>query len=410
MDPYTVREDFPIFSTGIVYLDNAATSQKPSQVIEAISEYYRRFNSNVHRGTYRIALETTEAYEDAHRILASLIRARNGDEIVFGGGTTSLLNALARSLSIQLGEGDELLITIAEHHSNILPWARIAKRRKAQLVVTDVREDGTIDLEDMESKVDSRTRIMAVTHVSNVTGAETPLREVSRLAHEVGALLIVDGAQAAPHIPLDVGGLGADFYVFSGHKMLGPSGIGVMWGRHDLLEDLEPPEVGGGIIRSVKLRPDVGELKLNVSYLDVPWRLEAGTPNIEGAVGLTEAAKYLMRIGLENIREHEGRLVRAAEEKLAGIRGVKIVGPRRTDRSMISFVVQGKHGYYNPHAMAGFLSSRNIAVRSGHHCAQPLVERLGFSQGTVRASFYLYNTIEDVEALVSAIRDFVGGG
>lgn len=383
-------QDFPLLSRQsngkpFRYLDNSATSQKPRAVIEAMSSYYGSFNANVHRGIYRIAQEATLEYEKAHDVVAQFIGGQ-AEEVIFTRGTTDSLNLLAFSLAKQLREGDEILLTEMEHHSNIVPWQQVAKERKAILKYIPVSEEGTLLMEKAREMITTKTRIVSVTHISNVLGSINPVQEVASLAHEVGALLIVDAAQSIPHMPIDVTNLGCDFLAFSGHKMLGPMGIGVLWGRKQLLEDLEPYQYGGDMIREVRFD--------GATWNDLPWKFEAGTPNVPGALGLMKAIEYLQDIGMENIQQHTSEVTKYAQEELQKIPGLVILGPARRG-PLVAFTMAGIH----PHDIAELLDKENIAIRAGHHCAMPLHKKLGLG-GSTRASFSIYNTKEDVDALV----------
>lgn len=409
-----IRGDFPILSnTGLVYLDNAATSQKPVQVINAVKRFYETSNANIHRGVYRLSIESTMLYEEAHRVVAGFINARGMEEVVFARNTTELFNLLALSVSNMIREGDEIVTTVMEHHSSLLPWFRVAKRRNARLKLVKLDDGLQLDVGDLQEKITRRTRVVVVTHVSNVLGVENPIAEISSISRDYGALLVVDGAQSVPHMPVRVDELGADVLIFSAHKMLGPTGVGVMWARRDLLEELEPPTLGGDMVESVRLLSvnEGGEPELKVVYNELPWRFEAGTPNVAGAVGLAEAIRYLERVGMERILAHEQELTRYMVGRLAELGdGVKIVGPENPGRRLgiVSFVVRRGDGkVYDPFAVAGYLASKNIAVRAGFHCAQPLHDYLGLRKGTVRASVYLYNDRDDVDKMVDQLASLI---
>ncbi len=400
-DVEKVREDFPILSRAIsgrrlIYFDNAATTQRPRQVIEAVRRFYEEHNANVHRGLHTLSQEASELYEEAHEVLAKFIGASGMEEVAFLAGTTDALNAVADGWACRnLGPDDRIVTTVMEHHSNMLPWRRAAQRTGAELVYVDVTEDGMLRWDQLENAINERTRLVAITGMSNVTGQIVDVAEVAKLAHEVDAVLVVDGAQAVPHLPVNVRQAGIDFLAFSGHKMLGPTGIGVLYGRRDLLERMDPPRVGGGMISDVTLE--------GAEWADLPWRLEAGTPHIAGAVGLAEAAKYLMDLGMEAVREHERRLtelaLRLIEDRLP--EDVEVYGPRDVEErgGIVTFNVRG----LDPHMTASMLDSFGIAVRSGLHCAHPLHRRMGAAEGTVRASFYVYNTEDEVRTFVDAL-------
>jgi cysteine desulfurase/selenocysteine lyase len=399
LDPYEIRKDFPILSAGVVYLDNAATSQKPRQVIEAVARFYESMNANIHRGIHRLSREATEAYEGAHEVVARFINARSWREVVFVRNATEAINLVAYSWGLSnLREGDEVVITVMEHHSNMVPWLAVSRMKGARVKVVGLKGDYTLDYEELERALSGRTRIVAVTQASNVLGTIVDVRRVAKLAHEVDALCLVDGAQSVPHMPVDVRALECDFLAFSGHKMLGPTGIGVLWGREELLEGMEPFLYGGDMIREVRYRG--GEIE--ASWNELPWKFEAGTPNIAGGVGLAEAVKYLQRVGMEEVRRHEEELAKYALKRLSEVEGVELYGPKPELRcGIVPFNVKG----LDPHTVAALLDQRGIAVRSGFHCAQPLHEYLGLTEGTVRASFYLYNVKEEVDALAEALEE-----
>jgi len=402
LDVETVRKDFPIFQRTVrgkrlIYLDSAATSQKPQCVIDAEREFYEQYNANVHRGAYLIAEEATAAYESAREKVAKFINAPNKDCIVFTRGTTEAINLVAYSWGLaNLREGDEILLTEMEHHSNIVPWQLIAERTGAKIKVVPITDDGLLDMDAFERLLTERVKIVAVTHVSNVLGTINPVHEICRKAHEVGAVVLVDGAQAAPHLPVDVQAIGCDFYALSGHKMCGPTGVGALYGRKELLEAM-PPFLGGGeMIRTVTFE--------RTTFNDVPYKFEAGTPPIAQAVGLGVAVDYLTKIGIERIRAHEVELVTYALERLREIDDITIYGaaPPEQRGGVIAFNI----GNIHPHDLATFLDAHGICIRAGHHCAQPLMRRLNVA-ATARASFYLYNTPDEIDALVEALQQAV---
>lgn len=406
LDPYVIRRDFPIFARKVhgkplIYFDNAATSQRPVQVIEAVDSFYRSQNANIGRSVHELALTATEAYEASRKIVAAFIGARP-EELVFTKNATESINIAAYSLlaSGHLRSGDEIIVTRMEHHSNLLPWVRVARLAGAKVRVVEVDDEGRLDMGDLQRKLSDKTRVVAVTHVSNVTGVVNPVREICEEAHSRGALCLVDGAQSVPHMRVDVGRIGADFLAFSGHKMLGPMGIGGLFVRRELAEKLEPPFPGGGAISLV----DCGEDGCSAEWLEPPHKFEAGTPNVAGAVGLSVAVEYLERVGMVEVEEHERRLTERALEVLQNL-GLKVYGPLEVrDRvGVVSFNIEG----LTPHEVAQLLDSEGVAVRSGHHCALPLVKRLGAPLGTVRASFYLYNTLEEIEAFEGILRKVV---
>jgi cysteine desulfurase/selenocysteine lyase len=385
----------------LVYLDSAATSQKPRAVLEALQRYYEEYNANVHRGLYRIAERATLAYEEARAKVAAFVGARP-EELVFTRGTTEAINLVAYAWGDAfVRAGDEVLVTEMEHHSNLVPWQLLAQRRGARLRVLRVRpEDGTLDLDALDRLLTERTRIVAVAHQSNVVGTINPVREICERAHAAGAVVLVDGAQSVPHMPVRVEELGCDFLAFSGHKMCGPTGIGALWGRRELLEAMPPFHGGGEMIERVELERS--------TYKDPPHRFEAGTPNIADAIALGVAVEYLQTVGMDAVREHEKALVRYALAQLAEVRGVRVYGPKDPELrgGALAFTLEGVH----PHDVAQVLDEQGVCVRAGHHCAQPLHRALGLA-ATARASVYLYNTPEDIDALVRGlerVRAFFG--
>ncbi|HVR06962.1 MAG TPA: cysteine desulfurase [Thermoanaerobaculia bacterium] len=399
-----VRADFPLLAQSIhgrplVYLDNAATSQKPRAVIEAVAGCYRDYYANVGRGVHRLAQLTTGARERARETVRAFLGAAAAEEIVFVRGTTEAINLVAqsygRSRRTGLDAGDEVLVTAMEHHSNLVPWQLLCEERGAALRVVPIDRRGELDLAALGRLLSPRTRIVAVTHVSNVLGTINPVAEIADMVHRRGAVLVVDGAQAAPHLTVDVGLLGCDFYAFSGHKVYGPSGIGALYGRAELLAEMPPWQGGGGMIETVRFE--------GTTYAPPPQRFEAGTPNIEGAIGLAAALDYLTNLGQNAVAVWEGRLLQRAVELLSAIQGVRLVHLERKTGAreragLLSFVVEGVH----PHDVATVLDGLGIAVRAGHHCAQPLMEVLELP-ATTRASFGLYNTLDEVAALAAAV-------
>jgi len=399
LDMKAIRQDFLIFGRKVrgkqlIYLDSAATSQKPKCVIDAEREFYERYNANVHRGAYLIAEEATAAYESAREKVAKFINAPSKDCIVFTRGTTEAINLVAYSWGwANLREGDEILLTEMEHHSNIVPWQLIAERTGAKIKVVPITDDGLLDMDAFERLLTEQVKIVAVTHVSNVLGTINPVGEICLKAHEIDAVVLVDGAQAAPHLPVDVQAIGCDFYALSGHKMCGPTGSGVLYGRKEMLEAM-PPFLGGGeMIRTVTFE--------RTTFNDVPYKFEAGTPAIAQAIGLGAAVDYLTKIGMKRIRAHEVELVAYALERLREIDNITIYGaaPPEQRGGVIAFNISDIH----PHDLATFLDAHGICIRAGHHCAQPLMRRLNVA-ATARASFYLYNTPEEVDALVDALQ------
>jgi cysteine desulfurase/selenocysteine lyase len=403
-DVRQVREDFPILKRRVgdrplVYLDNAATSQKPRQVLDALTEYYEQHNANIHRGVHRLAEEATALYEEARRKVARFLGAPATRSVVFTRGTTESINLVAYAWGRKnLREGDEVVLTESEHHSNLVPWQLAARAAGAKLRFIPVREDGVLDMEAAEQLIGPRTRLVGCIHASNVLGTINPVERLAALAHAHGALMLVDGAQSAPHVPVDVKSLGCDFFAASGHKMLGPTGVGVLWARPELLEEMDPFLGGGEMIREVHLEYS--------TWNDIPYKFEAGTMNIAQAIGLGAAVDYLSGLGMENVREHERHLGEYAYRRLSELEGITIFGPEKDRTGVVAFHLPDVH----PHDLSQLLDEEGIATRSGHHCCQPLMRRLGVA-ATARASFYLYNTEEEVDALVEAVqraREFFG--
>lgn len=399
-----VRDDFPILGIEVnghplIYFDNAATTQRPIQVINAIKEFYETLNANVHRGIHYLSREASELYEGAHETLAKFINA-DFEEVVFTSNTTESINLVAWGWALHhLERGDRIVTTVMEHHSNMLPWRTVAELRGAEVVYADVDDEGLPRMEELESLIDERTRIVAISGMSNVTGAIPDVERAVRAAHQVDAIVLLDGAQMVPHMPVDVRKLDVDFLAFSGHKMLGPTGTGVLYGKKELLEEMRPARPGGGTIRDVTLE--------GVEWAELPWKHEGGTPNIAGGIGLAEAARYLMRVGMDRIREHEKELTRRGLELLSEMSGVIVYGPRDVERrgGILTLNVEGM----DPHMVGALLDAQGIAVRTGLHCAHPLHRRLGAEDGTVRASLYLYNTMEEVERFADVLRSIVEG-
>ncbi|WP_391559432.1 cysteine desulfurase [Robertmurraya sp.] len=398
MNIQDIRSHFPILHQEVngkplVYLDSAATSQKPISVIETLEKYYKEYNSNVHRGVHTLGTKATDAYEGAREKVRRFINAKSTEEIIFTRGATTALNFVAHSYGTDnLREGDEIVITFMEHHANIIPWQQVAKKTGATLKYIPLQEDGTISLDDVRATITSNTKIVSVMKVSNVLGVMNPIKEIAKIAHENGAVMVVDGAQAAPHMKIDVQDLDCDFLAFSGHKMCGPTGIGVLYGKKQHLEKMEPVETGGEMIDFVDLYES--------TWKELPWKFEAGTPIIAGAVGLGAAIDFLEQIGLENIEAHEHKLAAYAMEKLSRIEGMTIYGPK--DPGLRAGVVTFNIDDVHPHDVATVLDAEGIAVRAGHHCAQPLMKWLKAS-ATARASFYLYNTEEEIDKLVEGL-------
>ncbi|MEH7301162.1 MULTISPECIES: cysteine desulfurase [Neobacillus] len=398
MNIQDIRKQFPILDQEVngnplVYLDSSATSQKPLQVIEAVDKYYREINSNVHRGVHTLGTRATDAYEGAREKVRKFINAKSIQEVIFTRGTTTSINTVAASYAAaNLKEGDEIVITYMEHHSNIIPWQQVARRTGAQLKYIPLQEDGTISLDDVRATITANTKVVSVMQVSNVLGVINPVKEIAQIAHENGAIMVVDGAQSAPHMKIDVQDLDCDFLAFSGHKMCAPTGIGVLYGKKHLLENMEPIEFGGEMIDFVQLQES--------TWKELPWKFEGGTPIIAGAIGLGAAIDFLTEIGLENIAEHEHKLAAYALDKMSAVEGMTIYGPLDAAKraGLITFNLTDVH----PHDVATVLDAEGIAVRAGHHCAQPLMRWLKAS-ATARASFYLYNTEEDIDKLVEGL-------
>lgn len=392
----SIRAQFPIlemFVRGkpLIYLDNAATSQKPRSVIDAITRYYQRENANVHRGIHYLSEKITEKYEEVRSKVARYLGARVDCEIVFTRGTTDSINLIAQSYARpRLKPGDEVLTTQMEHHSNLIPWQVVCQQTGAKLKVIPITEEGTLDLTQLDELLTKKTKIVAVVHVSNVLGTINPVTELAKKAHEVGAVVVVDGAQSAPHTPINVQELDCDFFACSGHKMYAPTGIGVLYGKAPLLESMEPYQTGGSMILHVTLE--------KTEYAHTPQKFEAGTPNIEGVIVLGSAIDFLQAIGMHEVCHYEESLVQYAYESLSQIPGVHIWGPKKPRAGVVSFTMDCAH----PHDIGQILDEEGIAIRAGHHCAQPIMDRYGLSS-TARASFAVYNTVDEVNQLVKAI-------
>jgi len=397
LDVMKVRRDFPVIAKAegkrFAYLDSASSSQTPVQVLEAQDAYYFNYRANVHRGMYRMSETATEHFEAVRRKVADLLRAKE-DEIVFTRGATEALNIVARGLAKDLGKGDEVVMTVMEHHANLVPWQQLAREKGFSMKFIPVTKDYLLDMEAAEKMIGPATKVVAVTAASNVLGTVVPIAELAALAHAVGAKIVVDAAQAAGHVGLDVKKLDCDFLAFSGHKMLGPTGTGVLYGKKDLLEKMDPYTFGGDMIREVQWD--------HSTWNEVPWKFEAGTPNVGGVIGLGAAVDYVRLTGIDKIAEHEHMLAAYAIEELRKINGLRIIGPEadapRT--GVVSFEVDGMH----PHDLSTILDAEGVCVRGGHHCAMPLLRELGLMDGTTRASFGLYNTKEEIDLLAAAIR------
>ena len=395
-DVEKVRKDFPILHQMIngkplIYLDNAATSQKPKNVIEAIETYYREYNSNIHRGVHTLSENATETYESSRLKIKNFINANSTKEIVFVRGATEAINLVAQSLGRDsLNENDEIIITELEHHSNIVPWQLLSQQTGAKLKFIPINNKGELIEEEYKKLLNKKTRIVAVGHISNALGTINPIETIITMAHEYDAKVLIDGAQAAPHTLIDVKKLDCDFYVFSGHKVFGPTGVGVLYGKKGLLEKMPPYQGGGDMIKMVSMK--------ETQYNDLPYKFEAGTPNIAGVIGLGAAIDYVNEIGLENISTYENELLNYANQQASEITGLKFIGTARQKASILSFTLDGIH----PHDVGTILNSEGIAIRTGHHCAMPVMEYFKIP-ATSRASFTFYNTHEEIDALIKAI-------
>ncbi len=394
---YRVREDFPILSRKVhgkplVYLDNAATTQKPQAVIDAIVRYYKAENSNVHRGVHTLSEEATELYERARGTVQRFINAADPREIIFVRGTTEGINLVAQTWGrVNIGRGDEIVISAMEHHSNIVPWQILCEQQGAKLRVAPINDDGELLLDEFEKLLGPKTRLVAIVHVSNALGTVNPLGRIIEMAHAAGARVLVDGAQAVPHIAVDVRALDCDFYAFSGHKLYGPTGIGALYGKAELLEAMPPYQAGGDMISSVTFEKTL--------YNRLPHKFEAGTPHVEGSIGFGAAIEYVNSLGLDRIARHEHQLLAYGTERLQAIPGLRLIGTAREKAGVLSFVLDGIH----PHDVGTVLDQEGIAIRTGHHCAQPLMLRFGIP-ATARASLALYNTMEEIDALAAGIQ------
>ncbi|MGB9703567.1 MAG: cysteine desulfurase [Candidatus Micrarchaeales archaeon] len=395
MLPRRIKEDFPILKRKIngknfVYLDNAATSQKPIQVIEKIKEFYSYYNANIHRGIYKVAEEATQMYEESKEKVKDFINAREKSEIVYVRNTTEAINLVALSLGDKIiKKGDKILVSKMEHHSNLVPWQILAKRKRAKLEFVEVK-DYNLDIFDYEKKV-KNAKIVAITHVSNVLGTINDAKTLARIAHENGAIFLLDGAQSVPHMKVNVKNIDCDFLAFSGHKMLAPFGIGVLYGKREMLEEMEPLFGGGDMIKECTF--------LKCSWNELPYKFEAGTQNVEGAIGLSSAIDYLQRIGMEKIQKHEEELTKYALKRISEIKEVESYGPKKRS-GIVSFNIKGIHA----HDVASFFDKEGIAIRAGHHCAMPLVREVLKKEAVARISFYLYNFKEDVDRAIQAIQ------
>ncbi len=398
LDIERVKEDFPslqqeVHGNPLVYLDNAATTQKPQRVIDALARYYEKDNSNVHRGVHTLSMRATDEFEGARGKIREFLNAEANEEIIFTRGCTESINLVAQSYGrIHAGEGDEILITHMEHHSNIVPWQILCEQTGAKLRVVPIDDDGQLDLKAFEEMLTERTRIFSVVHLSNALGTINPVKWMIQKAHEHQIPVLVDGAQSVSHLGVDVRDLDADFFTFSGHKVFGPTGIGVLYGKRELLEAMPPYQGGGDMIRSVTFD--------QTTYNTLPYKFEAGTPHISGAIGLGEALDYVRSIGIERIAAHEAAVLDHATELFQGIDGVRLIGTAREKASVLSFIIEGVH----PHDIGTLLDHEGIAIRAGHHCTQPVMQHYNVP-ATARASFALYNTKEEVDALAEAVRN-----
>lgn len=405
-DVKKVRRDFPILRRKVngcplIYFDNAATTQKPRQVIEAERAFYENHNANIHRGVHTLSQEATELYEQARETVRKFINAKESAEIIFVRGATEAINLVAYSWGLHsLKRGDEVLLSMMEHHSNIVPWELVSKMTGCSIKYVKVNSDGTINYEDFEGKITKNTKLVSMSHMSNVSGVINDVERMAKVAHEHGALMLVDGAQSVPHMPIDVGVLGMDFLAFSGHKMLGPTGIGVLYGKKFLLENMDPFQGGGDMIREVVM--DQQTQRCRISWNELPWKFEAGTPNICGAVALAEAVRYLQGIGMAEVFRHERGLVEYAMNKMQDSNKIRLYGPTDISQKggIIPFGIKG----FDSNDIALFLDNSGIMIRSGFHCAQPLHQVLGL-QSSARASFYLYNTKEEVDRFVEVLEE-----
>lgn len=405
-DPYKIRNDFPILKREIndhplIYFDNAATTQKPKQVTEAIKEFQEKRYGNVHRAVHTLSQEASELYENAHKEVAKFINAGSMEEIIFARGTTEAINLVAYAWGLpNLERGDEVLITLMEHHSNIVPWEMLSKKNRFQIKYLDVNDNGTLNYEVIANTISYKTKIVSLSHVSNVTGVINDVKRVGKIAHDYDALMLVDGAQSVPHLPVDVKDLDIDFLAFSGHKMLGPTGTGVLYGKRDILEEMEPFLGGGEMIKDVTFNTATG--RCSMSWNDLPWKFEAGTPNVCGSVGLMAAVNYLKDLGMESVKTHEKVLTEYALDHLQECEKVRVYGPRDVSLKcgIIPFNVNG----ISSNDVALFLDSYGIMIRSGFHCAQPLHERFKL-KSSARASLYVYNTREEIDQLIEALKE-----
>ena len=400
IDSEKIASDFPILKrkindNNLIYFDNAATSQKPIQVIESITNFYTSTNANIHRGVHTLSMEATNLYDRAKERVAEFINSNDSESIIFTRGTTESINLVAETWGkANLDENSEIVITELEHHSNIVPWQELIKETNSKLKYIPIKPDGTLDLSNLGQIINSNTKLVSITHVSNGIGTINNIKNIIKKAKDVGAITLIDAAQSAPHMPIDVNELECDFLAFSGHKLLGPTGIGVLYGNKKLLEEMPAYQKGGDMILEVTYQKS--------SWADVPFKFEAGTPNIAGAIGLKSAIEYLMNLSMAEIRNHEIEITEYAYEKMMNINGIEILGPENIDEraGLISFNIPGVH----PHDLGTFLDSKGIAIRTGHHCAMPLIKKLG-SHSSARASFYIYNTKKEIDKFITEINN-----
>lgn len=395
-DIHKIREDFPILNrmvngSKLVYLDNAASSQKPNTVIESIKTYYQEYNANIHRGVHTLSQEATEAYEQARKKVQAFFNAKKDCEIIFTQGTTQSINLVASSFTNLVKPGDEIMISYMEHHSNIVPWQLLCERTGAKLVVLPIKENGELEMENIDNYINPNTKLVAITHISNGIGVINPIEEIIAKAHAVNAAVLIDGAQACAHIKPDVQALNVDFYATSAHKMCGPTGVGILYGKEEWLNKLPPYQGGGEMIKEVSFE--------KTTYADLPHKFEAGTPNISGGIAFGVALDYLNNIGFDAIAKQEEKLLEYATKQLKEIHGLKIYGDVANKASLVSFNIEGIH----PYDIGTILDQMGIAVRTGHHCTQPIMDFFGIP-GTVRASFAFYNSLEEVDSLVAAVK------
>ncbi len=397
LDLKKIRADFPILAQEVngkplVYFDNGATSQKPQQVIDVINTYYSNENSNIHRGIHTLSQVATDAYEKARKVVQAFINAEHEHEVIFTSGTTGSINTIASSFGkAHLKEGDEIIISTMEHHSNIVPWQMICEEKGANLKVVPINDAGEFLFDEYEKLLSSKTKLVAVTHVSNTLGTINPVKEIIAKAQEHGALTLIDGAQAVPHKKVDVRDLDCDFYVFSGHKMLGPTGVGILYGKETILNELPPYQGGGDMIKTVTFE--------KTTYNELPHKFEAGTPNIVGGIALASAIEYMNAIGIDNIASYEDELLTYATAQIKTIEGVRIIGEAQNKASVLSFVVDGTH----PSDIGMIVDKLGIAIRTGHHCTEPLMNRFNIP-GTARASFAFYNTTKEIDVFIEALK------